>query len=192
MKKYLLIYVSIFIPAFALLLALSLAPPQGSSRERCDTEGIQAEAETEAEPVDSSSHASEAYALERGAAVIWRTEFSACGHLSERIDYGTLDGMTRAELEEVLPDCSIISFGRTSVELLRTDEGFCPLHPMLTIRNAALCVYRVSSATLEQELIARPEVDLKRFPPPERIRLKQGITFSSYDELEEYLEAYDS
>lgn len=180
MKKYLILYLSIFTAAFALLLTLCLTGSPKAEEPRAAAESAQAEPEAP-EPV-----------LGPDAVIIRRTECLLCGHISERIERGLFDGATRGSLAEANGQWRIASFGRELAVLQRSVSANCPLHPMLMIRRGVIGIYRSDPVTMEPELIMPLDADPMSFPPDERIRLKRGIAFGDYEELQAYLDAYGS
>lgn len=139
-----------------------------------------------------SAEASDAWAdplkeISPNAAVLRRTQFSACGHVCSVSDPGGIVGLTRGELEARYPEWHIELFSERFVVLTRMAEGYCPDHFLLFLEGNTLRVARTAEPDFKLLTVLRQDVSPYEFDESTADELRSGKAFDTLKSLEDFI-----
>lgn len=120
--------------------------------------------------------------------------FDACSHETESgMDTAAYVGYTRSDLAAHFPEASIIRFSADEVLLMQAQDGYCPRHYVLRLRDdGMLGVTQTDDAFYTEELVTLVAKEPAQFLPSERNSLEAGLPFNSLSEIDAYLESIGS
>ncbi len=196
MKKYLYIYLAIFISAFSLLLAMSITAEPESEQPNMALEapssaedGFIAAAPIEEDGLIAAAPFDEE--LAPGAVVELLTKCTLCGHTvkSQRDD---LAGITYNELAAGFSGWEVASFGHEGAVLSRELEAYCPRHYVLRYGYEELYIEQYTEDEFAPVRLMELSVVTDALPQELIKKLREGLAFNSLEEIDAFFEALES
>lgn len=144
-----------------------------------------------AETADPAAHMGVASVLPT-TQVIWRYRFMSCGHV---VDAPAQDitGYTLEDIIQRYPNAQVLRMDKDVVEIELRVEQHCPDHYLLiATEEHVLGVFRTNLNTLDSEQVMQLPLSALELPESVRYQLLNGLSFSSLEEINAYLEDVES
>lgn len=143
-----------------------------------------------AQAVDSADGAK----VEEGCELLQTLSYTRCEHTVTRRVTAPVElyGKTLAEVEALYPEWQITEFGSKLIKMEQQPDLYCPDHMVLMPNGAGvLCVFenKYGDALM---LVNELSLELSALPSSVQEELKQGLGFSTAEELEQWLESVES
>lgn len=124
--------------------------------------------------------------------VIWRYRFMSCGHTLEA-PAQDITGYTLEDITKAYPNAQVLRMDKDLVEIELRVEEYCPDHYLLiTTEEDVLGVFRTNLVTLASEQVMQLPISPLELPESVRYQLLDGLSFTSLEEINAYLEDVES
>lgn len=126
------------------------------------------------------------------AKLIFKTYYEECGHLieEEKPLLEDLIGANRKKIEEKYPKWTIISFEKDLVELKKVEEGLCPEHYFIGIKDGYVTLFQGKPGTSNAKIIEKTDVSVDSLRQTDKLLLEKGIEVYGREQLKKVREGF--
>lgn len=140
------------------------------------------------------SEQSQGVVLIPDAKLIFQTYYEECGHLvtEEKPLRENFIGMNKSTIQREYPDWTVITFQEDKVVLKKIQEGLCPEHYFIGIKDGYVALFKGKPGYPDAELIEKTDVSVNSLRETDRLMLEKGIEVYGKDQLKKVREGFSN
>jgi len=128
--------------------------------------------------------------ITKDTVITWDYEYEMCKHhvYVDAAPDPEMISLGFSQLQDAYPSVHIVSFSAEEVVLNKSFKCYCPEHYILKKSEDKLGVFRTSAGSDKLDIYINIDIDFKDLEEDDQQALETGRVFSSFDDLQTFLE----